>query len=240
MIKFVLGFIVFICTLMVVPIYRYIVKKSKIKCWLKKLDIKNHEAIFDKLYSATNGFLISRQARQDRDAFEYTYGEIEFISFVALISLTHPNQNTKFYDLGSGTGRAVLACAMVFDMESCCGVELFEGLYEEAIKQKKHLSRLPGYEKKADLISFIHEDFLNVDLSNATLIFINSTAFVGLTWQLLNEHLAQVALGAIIITVSKKLTSSVFEVKKTTQINMSWGVATVYIHEYRGYALESN
>lgn len=232
--KYVLGLMIFICILIILPIYRFIRKKRKIKLWLKKLNIKQHQVMFNKLYETSDGFLLSRQARQHRDAFEFTYGEIEFTSFIALISLTHPHQNTRFYDLGSGTGRAVIACAMVFNVESCCGVELFVELHQEAEKQKKHLARLPGYEHKADIISFLHEDFLNVDLSDATLIFINSTAFMGETWQLLNEHLAQVALGAIIITVSKKLTASVFEVVKMTKIDMSWGVATVFIHQYRG------
>lgn len=234
MLDFILICLAYLVIILLVPTGRYLIKKYKISVWRKALNLDMHHACFLKLYESVDGFSLSKQARASGDAFEYTYGEIEFLSFIALISLTHPDQNTVFYDLGSGTGKAVLACAMVFDMRSCCGVELFESLYDASVRQQKHLARLPGYEAKAKTISFIHDDFLNVDLSSATLIFINSTAFVGETWQLLNQRLVETAVGATIITISKKLTSTVFAITRTTHINMSWGIATVYIQKHQG------
>lgn len=35
----------------------------------------------------------------------------------------------KFYDLGSGTGKVVLAAALLHDFSSCCGIELLRGLH---------------------------------------------------------------------------------------------------------------
>jgi SAM-dependent methyltransferase len=234
MIKIFIICFAYLGVILLLPAGRYLYKKYKINQWCKALNLHAHFAVFNQLYESVDGFSLSKQARQDHDAFEYTYGEIEFLSFIALLSLTHPDENTRFYDLGSGTGKAVLAAAMVYDMESYCGVELFKTLYDVSVKQQKHLSRLPEYEGKAEKIEFIHADFLTVDLSKATLIFINSTAFVGETWQLLNERLVETAFGATIITISKKLTSSVFSITKTTKINMSWGPATVYIQVHQG------
>lgn len=231
MLKYFVGLELFIIALMLLPTYRYLKKKHKINIWLKALNLKQHQAAFAKIYDNVDGFDLSKRAREKHDAFEYTYGEIDFLSFIALISLTHPNENTRFYDLGCGVGKAVISCAMVYDMQFYCGVELFKELYNSAVKQQQHLLRLPEYVANAKNILFVCEDFLNVNLNDATLIFINSTAFVGHTWQLLNEKLAATIGSATIITVSKKLTTGMFTVVFSTQINMSWGVATVFIHK---------
>ncbi len=234
MIKFIILCLAYLGLILLLPTGRYLFKRYKINRWCRVLNLHAHLDVFNKLYEGVDGFSLSKQARKDNDAFEYTYGEIEFLSFTALLSLTHPDENTRFYDLGSGTGKAVLAAAMVYKMASYCGVELFKDLYDISVKLQKHLNRLPEYEATAEKITFIHADFLTIDLSNATLIFINSTAFIGETWQSLNERLVETAIGATIITVSKTLTSSVFEIIKTTEINMSWGPATVYIQVHQG------
>lgn len=92
-------------------------QKRKIRRWQDALAISKHLAVFQQLYADVNGFALSKKARLGGDAFEYVYGEIEFESFTALLSLCHPNSSTIFYDLGSGTGKAVLACAMVFNVK---------------------------------------------------------------------------------------------------------------------------
>lgn len=231
----ILAFIVLIVIVIftLIPQVQNQIKQNKIKRWSQSLDLDHHAQVFEDLFRPTDGFLLSKQARQASDAFDYTYGEIEFLSFIALIALTHPDENTQFYDLGSGIGKATIACAMVFDLKKSCGVELFATLYEAAVELKKNLEHIPGYEQKAQCVEFIHDDFLKTDLSEATLIFINSTAFVGELWEQLSQRLADVAVGATIITISKKLTTSAFVVKRTTQVNMSWGVATAYIQEHQ-------
>lgn len=235
----VIGFSL-IVVMTLVRIYKNQIKKNKIKRWSQSLNLEHHAEVFKNLFSRTDGFLLSRQARQEGDAFDYTYGEIEFFSFIALIALTHPDENTQFYDLGSGIGKATIACAMVFDLKKSCGIELFTNLYEAALELKKDLEQIPGYEHSTKYIEFIHDDFLKVDLSEATLIFINSTAFIGELWEKISQKLAEVAVGATIITISKKLSSNAFVVKRTTLVNMSWGIATAYIqeHQYQPHDLE--
>src|SRR3990167_633879 len=223
MLKYLIGILAFFIIISILPTYRYFLKQYKISSWLKALNLKQHSAEFDKIFSTVDGFRISKRERQENDAFEYTYGEIDFLSFIALISLTHPNANTRFYDLGCGIGKAVISCALVYDMQLYCGIELFNGLYIAAVKQQEHLLRLPEYQTNAKKVLFICDDFLNVNIEDANLIFINSTAFVGNTWQLLNEKIDRTVKFATIITVSKKLSTRMFKVKLKTQINMSWG-----------------
>ncbi|WP_242602198.1 hypothetical protein [Legionella nagasakiensis] len=176
---------------------------------------------------------MSRKARENQDAMEYLYGEVDFISFIALLSCARPNKNTIFYDLGSGIGTAVLACTMVFHVKKSCGIELFSTLHNTALKQKENLRQTPGYATVARKIHFIHGDFLKTDFREATLIFINATAFIGDTWTALCQRLENVSPGTIIITTSKKIPSTVFSVMHATTVKMSWGLVTAYIQRRR-------
>lgn len=201
-----------------------------IKKWYCTLNLDQHYLIYQQLYEHTNGFALSKQARERNDALEYTYGEINFISFIALLSLAKPSKNTLFYDLGSGTGKAVLACAMVFKVQKSCGIELFAELHQAALEQKTRLNALPDYQSQANSIHFIHSNFLDINFNDATLIMINATAFFGETWLALNLKLEQLPTSVIVITTSKKLSSPAFSLIKTTVVEMSWGYVKAYIY----------
>jgi len=196
------------------------------------LALNKHQAVFDKLFSRVNGYTLSLQARNGRDAIEYTYGEIVFVPFISLLSLAKPDSNTVFYDLGSGIGKAVFACAMVFNVNRSCGVELFSTLHDAASEQLSRFEQLSDYQAPAKKIHFINDNFLQADFSDATLIFINASAFLGETWFLLNQRLAALNPEVTIITTTKKLSSDFFIVTQTTQVQMSWGVVNAYIHHH--------
>lgn len=208
-----------------------------IKRWRNILDLDTHLTTFRLLYANIDGFALSRKARSKHDDMEYVYGEIDFISFIALLSLVKPDTSTVFYDLGSGTGKAVFACAMVFNVKKCCGIELFNELHSAAVQQQRHLQHLSrttsNYRDKVKRICFIQDDFLQADFKDATLIFINAAGFFGPTWQALNQRLEQLTSRLTVITTSKKLTSTAFTVIKMTQVQMSWGVVDAYIHRIK-------
>lgn len=222
---FVLSIIVLITS------YPYCRRQTKIKQWCKKLSIPQHQANFQQLYSGIDGFATSRQARSEHDAIEYTYGEIDFRSFIALLSLAKPDGNTIFYDFGSGTGKAVLACAMVFKVSSSIGIELFQPLHTTALEVNNRLKRLPGYVEIANKLRFVNANFLDTDFNDATLIFINATAFFGETWHAINQCLVQVKPGTTVITTSKRLSGNAFALIKATTVQMSWGVVSAYIQK---------
>ena len=64
-----------------------------------------------------------------------TYGEIEFFSFWNIVQRCCPSKGDVFVDLGHGTGRALIAAALLFGSEfsKIYGVELIPGLYNESI-----------------------------------------------------------------------------------------------------------
>ncbi len=198
--------------------------------WQRQLDLPKHAVIFKALYQPINGFLLSKRARVHQDAFDYFYGEIDFHSFIALLFLTHLNRETIFYDLGSGTGKAVLASAMVFDVKRSIGIELFKELHEAAKLQQEKLKNHSEYKGKAARITFLNEDFLAADFSDATLIFINATSFIGPTWQRLCKRLERVKTNTRVITTSKQLQATHFSLESTHPVRMSWGIVQAYIY----------
>lgn len=211
----------------------YLKKKYKRHRWMHALNLKQHHRVFNDIYADVNGFTLSKSARAQHDAIELTYGEIEFTSFIALIAMTKPSTKSRFYDLGSGVGKPIMASAMVFDMASYCGIERLEPLHQAACLVTERLSTFPAYTEKVKKITWLNDDYAHIDLSAASLIFINATALFGEVWAHLNHQLqTQTSKGTIIITTSKPLLPSMpHRLIKSTVIHVSWGVINAYIQE---------
>lgn len=222
-------FVIIIMTLLVVYFYQQ-KKRLQIKQWQKSLHLQQHQLIFQRLYQHVDGFQLSQQARKKQDAIEYTYGEIEFLPFIALLSLVDLDHKTIFYDLGSGVGKAVLACAMVYPIKKCIGIELLPELYHAACNQTAQLATQLDYVEKAKKIEFVLGDFLKVNLDEATLIFVNSTTILGSVWESLCKRLNGLPRLQTLITTSKTITPHDSFHISCTKIEMSWGIVEVYIH----------
>jgi len=206
-------------------------KKIRVKRWRKTLNLEHHAHIFQQLYDEIDGFALSRKARAAEDSMEYVYGEIVFEPFIALLSLCKPDSSTVFYDLGSGTGKAVLGSMMVFPLTKAYGIELFPTLHEAALLQQQSLKKIPEYKEKAQRIEFRNENFHDTNLKDATLVFINSTTFFGKTWDTLSKQLEQINPGCMVISTSKPLHSKGFVTLHKTRVAMSWGVVLAYIQQ---------
>jgi SAM-dependent methyltransferase len=207
----------------------HLIKKYKIKKWYTQLNLQRHYHVFCSTTQTTNGFTLSRQAREDSDAPEYTYGEVDFFSFVALLSTLPINEETVFYDLGSGVGKAVFIAAMVFKCKQCIGIELFLPLHQEALEIKARLATFPDYQ--TDSISFIQANFLSVDLQKRAVIFINASAFFQPLWQDICDRLHRLSPGSLVITTSRRITFTSFKLIKSTHMAVSWGVVRVYVYK---------
>ena len=203
--------------------------KKEIKQWEESLELPEHRKNFKNLYMEVNGFALSKEARLTQDALEYLYGEIDFTSFIALLSLCRIQPKTHFLDLGSGTGKAVIACAMVFDVEQSMGIELFPSLHNAAKEVVTQLKENPRYEAQASKIVLIQGDFLLVPCFDATLVFVHATAFFSDYWVQISQYLEQMAPGTLVISTSKALKSDLFTIEHTTYMQMSWGAVVVYI-----------
>ncbi len=93
-----------------------------------------------------------------------TYGEITDKGTQTLIE-SFPeyfnNPNGVFYDLGSGKGNLCMYITLNTPLKKICGIELHDERYNESKEKNKNLNQL----------SFIHDDFNNCNLSDATIVY---------------------------------------------------------------------
>ena len=85
---------------------------------------------------------ISKQERKEKEVFSegsFTYGEIDFLSFAEIFMIVAKKyapcnlwEGGVFYDLGSGSGKACLAAALLWPFDVCRGIELQVGVFEKS------------------------------------------------------------------------------------------------------------
>jgi SAM-dependent methyltransferase len=83
-------------------------------------------------------------------------------------SFSSPWENKVFCDLGSGTGRLVIAAAALHPWRTCRGIELLGGIHQEAVKILKEISHGNAEEEDSSPSSFE----TSFSSSNASLVVI--------------------------------------------------------------------
>ena len=149
-----------------------------------------------------------------------------------------------FYDLGSGTGKAIIAMSLMHKFKKVIGLEYLENLIKlsQGIKQNYNKTINEIFEKnkrlfsfdKPNIIEFIQGDFLKHNWENASIIFANSTCFsMDMINNIANKANKECKSGTIIITFTKKLNklNSDWELREGFRRLMTWGIATIYIHK---------
>ncbi|KAK1941027.1 hypothetical protein P3T76_007733 [Phytophthora citrophthora] len=190
----------------------------------------------------------SREERREREfiSMSLVYGEIAFVPFKVVLDVLkrwhHVLQKPggTFLDIGSGSGKAVFAAALLHDFDACHGIEVLEGLHgiSQEVLQRWEKMIKPNFvlsmQKKRMRISFTQGDALVVDWPvNADLVFLNSTCFGERLMFALARKLAQCCKsGAIVITATHKLpdTQNFAELRQLTVTQEAWGDATWYLY----------
>jgi hypothetical protein len=206
------------------------------------------------------------RANQNFESTSFTYGEIEFKSFAEIFYLIKKKYNQflpakgRFYDLGSGIGKGVIAATVLNDFESCTGIEYLQSLHDTALKLKESYDIYTNSKKISDglekeitsdwtgqtfqeapRVNFECGDILKKYWLDGTLVFANSTCFdPHLMWDI-SKIAKMLPKDTLFITTTKRLPDyfnwDVLECYKTT---MSWGDATVYIHKKRNNPSEED
>jgi SAM-dependent methyltransferase len=196
-------------------------------------------ALYNDLFFDTSlevGKALSKSERDTQDLNEnksLIYGEVDYSSFYKVLRKINPAPGSTFYDLGSGTGKAVMAARFAQDFGRCVGIEILETLHGQASKiadrfNKKFRRYLSM--SMSQHVSVHHGSILEVDWSDGDVVFANSTCFDDSLIDDLSKLSEALKPGAIVITFTKGLTSNKFEVLERKRYRMSWGPATVYIH----------
>jgi len=190
------------------------------------------------------------QKEQARDTRGLIYGEIEFESFQKILdtALTGLQGKTgKFTDLGSGTGKACMWTALTTPFRHIFGIEVIEGLHDRAKDLLGAFNKLNptttigsiGNDSSSSSSStkckleFAHGSFLAdvYDWSDSDLAFANSTCFPADLMMKLSVKSQLMKPGSRFITFTASLDSPYWRVIYKERMNMSWGMATVFIHE---------
>ncbi|MDF2866705.1 MAG: histone methylation protein [Gammaproteobacteria bacterium] len=205
---------------------RFYFRQKEFRGWLKRPHIQQTLAILKRLYHNVNAVEIARKAWQQRQFRDYAfiYGEIDLISFIAILEAAQLKSDDIFYDLGSGAGKAIFTAALAFNFKVCKGIELVPELYQLSCQLKQQLPKLMTQ------IEFINADFLTVDFSDADVVFINAACFVGEAWQAIVAKFIQLKAGTRIIVGSKELPIQHFNLMDENLRYMSWGKAMVRIY----------
>ena len=148
-----------------------------------------------------------------------------------------------FYDLGSGTGKPVLAMSLMHKFKKLTGIEYLENLiklsqeikntYNHTINEKFANNKGILTFTTPNIIEFVQGDFFKHNWEDASVIFANSTCFsTTMIDNIASKANKECRSGTIIITFTKKLNklNSDWEIKDGFRRLMTWGIATIYVH----------
>ena len=160
------------------------------------------------------------------------------------IKKLHDNEAGIFYDLGSGTGKAVIAMSLFCPLKKLVGIEILKGLWDLSMRSRfayyKTIS--DKFIKFQDLfniertneIEFYNGDFLRQKWTDAAIIFANSTCFsMDLMDKIGIKAMNECKENCILITVSKKinnLNNNDWKIYEDFKRNMSWGLASIFVY----------
>mmetsp|Transcript_13942 Transcript_13942/g.20854 ORF Transcript_13942/g.20854 Transcript_13942/m.20854 type:complete len:272 (+) Transcript_13942:85-900(+) len=221
--------------------------------------VESMRSIYDAImeqFPSDFGKALSKKERAEKMLSMTTliYGEIDFDSFGICIEKIKqiygkPNVGASgpqgvlqgrgglFYDLGSGIGRAVIAAAVLHNFDVCTGIEILEGLHQASAlvleayetKGKSDLARATD-----TVVDMKHGDILDMefkDWRDGDVVFANSTCFDDSLMHKIAALAVGMRKGSFFITFTKSLPIADFEVLEYELYDMSWGGATVYIHQ---------
>jgi SAM-dependent methyltransferase len=195
---------------------------------------------YDALFSDCSAKRAKRLSRQERTVLNIInpslmYGEVDVLGMSRILFGKHITlrKGGVFYDLGSGTGRAVIASALLHNWERVWGIEILDSL-----------SRLAGgvldnYDLKVrDLredgvteqkIGFTRASLLDVNWCDGDVVFMSSTCFDKALMDSVRERAKGMKVGSYLISVTKRLKSPHFKLVGSQLVKQSWGEATCHI-----------
>ncbi len=188
------------------------------------------------LYGDIDGYSLSKRGREKVANFSenMTYGEVTPEVMEQLMTAVDAAPGEVFYDLGAGTGKAVIYAALMSDLQKSTGIELLEELHAAsqlaASRYRDQVLPLLPDAKHQQSLAFVRGDMLATDFSDANIVFIHCTCFSMSLMDPLTEKFNQLKSGTRVITVSKGLHSPCYTPICTQECPMAWGSATAYCY----------
>ena len=192
--------------------------------------------LLDSVYLNIDARRISLDERQRLSIKDdvFVYGEIIYPTFALMLKLAEPKPGEVFYDLGSGSGKAVLLTSMLYDLSKAVGVEYLAPLYELSTKKLNLLTVHPDFarlSKKRFNVQFYNQDLFEFNIEDADIIYMNATCFIGDNWTNAVSKFTTLKRGTRIILTTKSLPEDSYKRIFSELMPMSWGTCTLGVYE---------
>ncbi len=186
--------------------------------------------IINKLYKKINSTKISVNYRELHNIKDnsFTYGEIEVEEFLKILDLVDFRRDSIFYDLGSGSGKAVISAYLYKNPQKAIGIEYIPDLVNIS---KQVLLKLKEILKSDVPIEFINDDIKNYDFTDGNIIFAHATCFSEELLKSIFEKIKKLKPNSYIIIVTKELKADFLKLLFQKEFRFSWGYGLVRIYE---------
>jgi len=207
--------------------------------------LQSAHTAFYRLYKEIDGVELSATGKDEMGRagdMELIYGEVQLVPFWQVLeAAVNPQPGEVFIDLGSGTGRAVVAAALRFThLQTCIGYEVVPTLHQAAEFVKQQLAT----EASAPL-EFRCTDFREHSWeSTADIVWVSSLCMSEATLQDIRSRCTRLKPGARIVTMDSCFSDDspgafeavVINGSSRIEVEMSFGDAGVYAFRVKGDA----
>lgn len=147
---------------------------------LSEMDLLCKEYM-DALYDGYSGYVAYQPGEKEtfnQKKIFLTYGEILFGSVVKLINYIGLTEDDVFCDLGSGIGKMCTEVFLKSKVKKSFGVEAHVARYQDSMRIAEKVKQdLPDLFKTGRKLEFYNTNFLETDISDATVVYTCSTCF---------------------------------------------------------------
>jgi hypothetical protein len=172
-------------------------------------------------YRARRTFEVVRALKTTGQRFrEFIYGETPLMTALWFFKRAGLGRGSRLVDLGAGRGRVLIAARWLG--AEAHGVELIAD----------HVTRVAGRLQAAG-ITLTVGDMTQTELGDATHLFTNWLALTPETKARLIERFRTCRPGTRIITVTRPIEAQGFVLLSKHWMLFTWGIESVWIHEYR-------
>lgn len=167
-------------------------------------------------------FFISIKLKLTDKHIYLTYGEIIPESIRLLINDISPiDINDVFYDLGSGTGKVCLQILQETNVKKSCGIEYDKKRYDDSTKLINDTGKQ---------LYFINNNFIDIDISDATIIFTDSIMFSNETLDIIEKKAYDCPNLKYLISMKQLKPKFLKLINSRLNIKVTWGTSQYYIY----------
>lgn len=176
------------------------------------------DAIFADVASSTSYQLSLAESERlglprSSETLDLTYGDVEFEALRIGLAAATPPVGGVFVDLGSGSGRAVIAAALLFDLSRCVGIEILEGLHKQSIEAAQRYQKSMEAARQATAIAAVEmrcADIFETEAVQADVVFCCCVSWEPpIMFRLAAKLASELKEGAKVLTVGKPLPAAV-------------------------------